>query len=96
MRILHVHDFFAPGNSRYGFDMNRLLVHIARLEREVRDLRNQLADRENAEYLASLAARHDTKQAALPKAALPKAAKASGKQTGAAKKASSPPRSKAG
>ncbi len=26
MRLLHVHDFFAPGNSRYGFDMNRLLV----------------------------------------------------------------------
>jgi glycosyltransferase involved in cell wall biosynthesis len=26
MRILHVHDFFAPGNSRYGFDADRLLV----------------------------------------------------------------------
>jgi glycosyltransferase involved in cell wall biosynthesis len=26
VRILHVHDFFAPGNSRYGFDMNRWLV----------------------------------------------------------------------
>jgi glycosyltransferase involved in cell wall biosynthesis len=26
MKVLHVHDFFAPGNSRYGFDMNRLLV----------------------------------------------------------------------
>ena len=26
MRILHVHDFFAPGNSRFGFDMDRLLV----------------------------------------------------------------------
>lgn len=26
MRILHVHDFFAPGNSRYGFDMNRLMA----------------------------------------------------------------------
>jgi glycosyltransferase involved in cell wall biosynthesis len=26
MRILHVHDFFAPGNSRYGFDMDRLLA----------------------------------------------------------------------
>src|SRR6185295_14672155 len=25
VRILHVHDFFAPGNSRYGFDMNRLM-----------------------------------------------------------------------
>jgi len=26
MRILHVHDFFAPGNSRFAFDMDRLLV----------------------------------------------------------------------
>jgi glycosyltransferase involved in cell wall biosynthesis len=26
VRILHVHDFFAPGNSRYGFDMNRLMA----------------------------------------------------------------------
>ncbi len=26
MKILHVHDFFAPGNSRFGFDMDRLLV----------------------------------------------------------------------
>ena len=26
MNILHVHDFFAPGNSRYGFDLNRMLV----------------------------------------------------------------------
>jgi glycosyltransferase involved in cell wall biosynthesis len=26
VRILHVHDFFAPGNSRYGFDLNRLLA----------------------------------------------------------------------
>ena len=26
MRLLHVHDFFAPGNSRFGFDMDRLLV----------------------------------------------------------------------
>ncbi|MHC4607974.1 MAG: glycosyltransferase family 4 protein [Planctomycetota bacterium] len=26
MKILHVHDFFAPGNSRYGFDMDRMLV----------------------------------------------------------------------
>lgn len=26
MRILHVHDFFAPGNSRYGFDLDRLLA----------------------------------------------------------------------
>lgn len=26
MRILHVHDFFAPGNSRYGFDAARFLA----------------------------------------------------------------------
>jgi glycosyltransferase involved in cell wall biosynthesis len=26
MKILHVHDFFAPGNSRFAFDMDRLLV----------------------------------------------------------------------
>ena len=26
MKLLHVHDFFAPGNSRFGFDMDRLLV----------------------------------------------------------------------
>lgn len=26
MRILHVHDFYAPGNSRFGFDMDRMLV----------------------------------------------------------------------
>jgi len=26
MKLLHVHDYFAPGNSRYAFDMNRLLV----------------------------------------------------------------------
>ena len=25
MKILHVHDFFAPGNSRFAFDMDRLL-----------------------------------------------------------------------
>ncbi|HLY09123.1 MAG TPA: glycosyltransferase family 4 protein [Planctomycetota bacterium] len=25
MRILHAHDFFAPGNSRFAFDMDRLL-----------------------------------------------------------------------
>ncbi len=31
-----------------GSDVNRLLEHITRLEREVRDLRNDLADRENA------------------------------------------------
>ncbi len=26
MRILHAHDFFAPGNSRFAFDMDRLLA----------------------------------------------------------------------
>ena len=26
MRILHVYDFFVPGNSRNGFDADRLLV----------------------------------------------------------------------
>ena len=46
-------------NLPAGSDVNRLLEHIARLEREVRDLRNALTDRENAEYLASLAARHE-------------------------------------
>lgn len=47
-------------NLPAGSDVNRLLDHIARLEREVRDLRNALADRENAEYLAELAARHES------------------------------------
>jgi polyhydroxyalkanoate synthesis regulator phasin len=56
-------------NIPAGSDMNRLLAHIARLEREVRDLRNELTDREKAEYLATLAARHAVSQrtaAALP------------------------------
>lgn len=26
MKLLHVHDFFAPGNSRAGFDLDRILV----------------------------------------------------------------------
>ena len=26
MKLLHVHDFFAPGNSRFGFDVDRLLA----------------------------------------------------------------------
>ena len=54
-------------NLPAGSDVNRLLEHIARLEREVRDLRNALADRENAEYLATLAERHEAKTVA-PKA----------------------------
>ena len=51
-------------NLPAGSDVNRLLEHIARLEREVRDLRNLLTDRENAEYLPSLAARHQARTAA--------------------------------
>ena len=41
MRILHVHDFFAPGNSRFGFDMDRLLVargHEVHLQAAVAEL----------------------------------------------------------
>jgi hypothetical protein len=45
-------------NLPAGSDVNRLLEHIARVEREVRDLRHQLTDRENAEYLAALARTH--------------------------------------
>ena len=52
-------------NLPAGSDVNRLLEHIARLEREVRDLRNLLTDRENAEYLASLAARHEAARPAV-------------------------------
>lgn len=46
-------------NMPAASDVNRLLAHIAGLEREVRDLHNDQADRENTEYLASLAARRD-------------------------------------
>lgn len=52
-RMLHA--FNLPAGS----DINRLLDHIAQLEREVRDLREQLADRENMEFLAQLQALHD-------------------------------------
>lgn len=62
-RALH---FF---NLPAGSDVNRLLEHIARLEREVRDLRNLLTDRENAEYLASLAARHEAARPATKRSA---------------------------
>ena len=48
-------------NLPAGSDVNRLLQQIARVEREVRDLRHQLADRENAEYLAALEADRDQK-----------------------------------
>jgi len=55
-------------NLPAGSDVNRLLEHIARLEREVRDLRKALTDRENAEYLAALSARHEaTKASAKPR-----------------------------
>lgn len=53
-RVLHLLNLPA------GSDVNRLLAHIARLEREVGELRNELADRENAELLAELSARHAT------------------------------------
>lgn len=43
-------------NLPAGTDVHRLLEHIARLEGEVRQLRTQLADRENAEFLAELIA----------------------------------------
>jgi hypothetical protein len=58
-------------NLPAGSDVNRLLEHIARLEREVRDLRNLLTDRENAEYLASLAARHQAREPAQKSARKP-------------------------
>ncbi|MFM7536353.1 MAG: hypothetical protein ACKO91_11275 [Acidimicrobiales bacterium] len=51
-------------NLPAGSDVNRLLDHIARLEREVSDLRAELTDREVAAYLAELAERHETAQAA--------------------------------
>ncbi len=50
-RVLHL------WNLPAGSDVNRLLEHISRVEREVRDLRNQLVDRENADHLASLSER---------------------------------------
>jgi len=59
-------------NLPAGSDVNRLLEHIARLEREVRDLRNALTDRENAEYLASLAARHKADRPAAKRRSAPR------------------------
>ena len=80
-RALHVLNLPA------GSDVNRLLDHIARLEREVRDLRNTISDRENAEFLAELEARHATKQAAANKQAAKKpAAKRQAAKKPAAKK----------
>jgi hypothetical protein len=49
-RVLHLLNLPA------GSDVNRLLTHIARLERDIGELRAQLADREAAQYLAELAA----------------------------------------
>jgi len=68
-------------NLPAGSDVNRLLEHIARLEREVRDLRNLLTDRENAEYLASLAARHEAARPAAKRQASTRA-KASTRRKG--------------
>jgi hypothetical protein len=42
-------------NMPAGSDVNRLLTHIARLEREVRELRKQFTDVDNATYLAAMA-----------------------------------------
>ena len=56
-RLLHLLNLPA------GSDVNRLLAHIARLEREVAGLREQLADRENADYLADLQAKYDASTA---------------------------------
>jgi hypothetical protein len=50
-RTLHVLNLPA------GSDVNRLLTHIAQLEREVRDLRKQVTDRSDSEFLESLATR---------------------------------------
>ena len=41
MKILHVHDYFAPGNSRFGFDLDRMLVergHVVHVLAGVGDL----------------------------------------------------------
>lgn len=62
-RMLHL------ANLPAGSDVNRLLDHIASLEREVRELRNLLNDRENAEFLASLAERHESNKRATAKRA---------------------------
>ncbi len=56
-------------NLPAGSDVNRLLDHIARLEREVSDLRAELTDREIASYLAELAERHETATRAAAEAA---------------------------
>ena len=52
-RTLHV--FNLPAGS----DVNRLLTHIAQLEREVRDLRKEVGDRADIAFLASINARRE-------------------------------------
>ncbi len=49
-RTLHVLNLPA------GSDVNRLLTHIASLEREVRDLRKEISNNSDAEFLASIPA----------------------------------------
>ena len=49
-RTLHVLNLPA------GSDVNRLLTHIASLEREVRDLRKEISHNSDAEFLASIPA----------------------------------------
>jgi hypothetical protein len=53
-------------NLPAGSDVNRLLEHIARVEQEVRGLRQLLADRENADYLAALEAGRSQKEPERP------------------------------
>ena len=53
-RVLHVMNLPA------GSDVNRLLTHIAQLEREVRNLRKDITDGNDAEFLAALPSRRPT------------------------------------
>ena len=53
-RVLHVMNLPA------GSDVNRLLTHIAQLEREVRNLRKEITDGNDAEFLAALPLRRPT------------------------------------
>jgi hypothetical protein len=70
-------------NLPAGSDVNRLLDHIAQLEREVRDLREQLSDRENVEFLAQLQLLHDAESWAPSKSSKSsKASRAKGNSTG--------------
>jgi len=54
-------------NMPAGSDVNRLLVHIARLEREVRDLRKQFTAVDDATYLAALQSQRGVSTSARPK-----------------------------